>query len=179
MLNSLTMNVQPLFASSIFSIATNLEVYQVINYDYSDPDRVYENILEDEKALQDEIELIHANMAEFLAAEKVYINDRLVVQDIVHVDIGLRGKPEFVYFQWVTKFQGKPVKVINSLASEVEKEQVEYDIEVLYLFPAKTQILEVITPMEYEIREPLLFVWGQKGDNVGGYEEVRFQFPEV
>lgn len=178
MLNSLAMNVQPLFASSIFTIASNLDVYQVINYDYSDPDRVYEKILEDDAALQSEIEKIHANMAEFLAAEKVLINEERVEQDILHVDIGLRGSPELVYFQWVIKFQGTVLGEENSLASYVEEEQAEYDIEVLYLFPVETRILEVVTPMEYEIRGSLLFVWAQKGDAVGGHEEVRFQFPK-
>ena len=42
------MNVQPLFASSVFTISSNLEVYQVINYDYKDPEGVYQNLLEDE-----------------------------------------------------------------------------------------------------------------------------------
>ena len=139
---------------------------------------IYEKILENEAALQNEIELIHANMAEFLAAEKVYINGNRVEQEIIHVDIGLRGRPDMVFFQWVIKFSGKTLKEINSLVSDVEEELAEYDIEVMYLFPAKTRILEVSTPMEYEIRGPLLFVWGQKGDTLGGHEEVHFQFPE-
>ena len=83
-----------------------MEVYQVVNYDYRDPDGVYENLLEDEKALQKELEMIHSNMATFLEAEKVYINKERVEQKIVHVDIGIRGTPEIVYFQWVIFFQG-------------------------------------------------------------------------
>ncbi|MFX1565564.1 MAG: hypothetical protein ACFFCH_06200 [Promethearchaeota archaeon] len=170
------MNVNPLFASSVFSISSNLEVYQVINYDYSDPERVYAEILEDEEAVEAEIAKIHSNMAEFLAAEKVYINGNRVKQEIIHVDIGLRGTPEIAYFQWIIHFQGTPRKDENILASDVELEEAEYDIEVLYLFPTGTKILEVITPMESEIREPLLFVWAQNGDLVGGHESVRFRF---
>jgi hypothetical protein len=170
------MNVQPVFVSSIFTISSNLEVYQVINYDYSDPERVYAEILEDEEAIETEIAKIHSNMAEFLAAEKVYINGNRVVQEIVHVDIGLRGTPERPYFQWVIHFEGISRKDENILASDVETEKAEYDIEVLYLFPSDTQILEVITPMEYEVRGPLLFVWARKGDLVGGEESVRFRF---
>jgi len=171
------MNVHPLFASSVFSISQNLEVYQVINYDYHDPGGVYERLLEDEEAYQSEVEKIHWNMAEFLAAEKVYINEKRVEQKIIHVDIGLRGSPEIAYFQWVIHFQGSTRSEENSLASEVEEELAEYNIEVLYLLPAGTRILEVETPMEYEIRGSLLFIWAQKGDAVGGYERVRFQFP--
>ena len=170
------MTVQPLFASSVFSISSQMEVYQVINYDYRDSDKVYEKILEDEEALQIELEKIHSNMAEFLAAEKVYINGSRVEQKIVHVDIGLRGTPEVAYFQWVIQFQGKPLAEENVLASDVEEEAAEYDIEVLYLFPTGTKILDVDTPMMYEIRGPLLFVWAQKGDVVGGHEAVRFRF---
>ncbi|MFX1509088.1 MAG: hypothetical protein ACFFBR_02165 [Promethearchaeota archaeon] len=170
------MNVQPLFASSVFTISSNLEVYQVINYDYSDPEGVYAEILEDEEAVETEITKIHSNMAEFLEAEKVYINGTQVRQEIVHVDIGLRGTPEIAYFQWVIHFQGAPIKDENILASDVETEVAEYDIEVLYLFPKNTRILEVITPMESEIRGPLFFVWALKGDLVGGHESVRFRF---
>jgi hypothetical protein len=170
------MNVQPLFASSIFTISPELEVYQVINYDYSDPDGVYERLLNDENALQKEINKIHSNMADFLAAEKVYINEKRVEQKIIHVDIGLRGNPEIVYFQWVVHFQGVKLNEVNSLESDVQVERAEYDIEVLYLFPQNTRILDVKTPMDYEIREPLLFVWAQKGDVVGGHEAVQFQF---
>jgi hypothetical protein len=173
----LAMNVKPLFASSVFSISSNLEVYQVINYDYSDPDGEYEELLGDEEAYQAEIEKIHLNMAEFLAAEKVYINDKRVEQKILHVDIGLRGCPEIAYFQWVIHFQGIAQRGENSLASDVEVEQADYDIEVLYLFPAETRILEVNTPMDYEVHGPLLFIWAQQGDAVGGHEKVRFQFP--
>jgi hypothetical protein len=170
------MTVQPLFASSVFSVTSNMEVYQVINYDYRDSDRMYEKILEDEEALQIELEKIHSNMAEFLAAEKVYINGSRVEQKIVHVDIGLRGTPEIAYFQWVIQFQGNTSTEENVLASVVEEEPAEYDIEVLYLFPPNTKILDVETPMMFEIRGPLLFVWAQKGDIVGGHESVRFQF---
>lgn len=171
------MNVQPLFASSVFSISPALEVYQLITYDYHDPEGVYERILDDEEALQREVTIIHANMTEFLAAENVFINDKRVEQKILHVDIGLRGSPQIAYFQWVVYFQGTPRDGENTLASNVEEEEAEYDIEVLYLFPAGTQIIEVETPMEYEIRNSLLFVWCQKGDSVGGYEAVRFALP--
>ncbi len=177
MVNSLAMNVKPIFASSIFSISSDLEVYQVINYDYSDPDGVYKRILEDEEAFQFELDKIYSNMVEFLDAERVYINEKRVKQKIIHVDIGLRGSPETPYFQWVIHFQGIPRKDENSLASDVQEEQAEYAIEVLYLFPERTKILDVETPMEYEIRGSLLFVWAQEGDVVGGHEIVRFHLP--
>ncbi|MFX1318555.1 MAG: hypothetical protein ACFE9D_03910 [Promethearchaeota archaeon] len=171
------MNVQPLFASSVFSISPALEVYQVIIYDYHDPEGVYERILKDQEALQQEVNMIQANMTEFLAAEKVFINDKRVNQKLLHVDIGLRGSPQIAYFQWIVHFQGTPRDGKNELSSDVEEELAEYDIDVLYLFPVGTRIIEVETPMEYVIRNPFLFVWGRKGDSVGGYEAVRFMLP--
>ena len=95
---------------------------------------------------------------------------------ILHVDIGLRGAADIPYLKWVIFFQGQLQPGVNSLASNVEEEVSEYDIEVLYLWPKETQIKEVITPMDFEIRGPLLFVWSRKGDLVGGYEEVNFEF---
>lgn len=178
-MNAYTMNVQPLFASSVFSIFPNCEVYQVLNYDYHDPEGIYKGLLEDEKAFQHEVKKIRLNMTEFLAAEKVYINDHRVEQTILHVDIGLRGSANVPYFQWVIHFQGPLRADENSLKSDVEEEIAEYDIEVLYLFPAGTQIMAVQTPMEYEIRDSLLLVWARKGDKVGGHEEVLFQFPSA
>ncbi len=65
------------------------------------------------------------------------------------------------------------------MKSEVTQEIAEYDIEVLYLFPKGTQIIEVDTPLEYEIRGPILLVWARKGDKVGGYEAVHFKFPSA
>ena len=115
-------------------------------------------------------------MARFLDAEKVYINGQRVEQKILHVDIGLRGAADIPYIQWVIFFQGKPQRGENILASDVAEEIAEYDIEVLYLFPMKTKIQEVQTPMEYDVQPPLLLVWSRKGDQVGGHEEVRFEF---
>lgn len=171
------MTVEPIFASSIFTISPSCQVYQVLCYDYADTDGLYEKILHDEAAFAKETEILRGNMKRFLDAEKVYINGKRIQQHILHVDIGLRGAADIPYIQWVIFFQGPPQKGTNTLASDVEEETAEYDIEVLYLFPKRTQIKQVQTPMEYEVREPLLFVWGRKGDKVGGYEEVIFEPP--
>lgn len=170
------MTVQPLFASSVFSISSTCEVYQVLTYDYFDPDGVYKNILKKEQAFEREIQTLWTNMTKILEAEKVYINDRRVDQKILHVDIGLRGSRDLPYFQWVIYFSGPPKHKVNTLRSEVDEEVAEYDIEVLYLFPAGTKIVKIITPMEYDMQGSLLLVWARKGDHVGGYEEVQFEF---
>ncbi len=173
------MNVQPLFASSVFSISPPLEVFQVLIYDYIDPEGTYQKLLEEEDEFQREAEKLWLNMTEFLNAEKVYLNDERVKQQLLHVDIGLRGRADAPYFQWVIHFSGTPSQDINSMKSEVTQEIAEYDIEVLYLFPKGTQIIEVDTPLEYEIRGPILLVWARKGDKVGGYEAVHFKFPSA
>ena len=169
--------VQPLFASAVFSISGNCDVHQVLVYDYADPDGTYKALVEDEVAFRNEVSTLRWNMAEFLAAEEVYINDQRVTQEILHVDIGFRGSSEIPYFQWVIHFEGISRDGVNSLKSIVAEEKTEYDLEVLYLFPTGTKIIEVKTPMEYDIQDSLLFVWAREGDPVGGYEEVRFQFP--
>lgn len=171
------MTIEPIFASSIFTISLGCQVYQVLCYDYSDTDGLYEKILHDEAAFVKETETLRENMKGFLDAEKVYINGKRVQQQILHTDIGLRGAAEIPYIQWVIFFQGPPKKDVNILMSQVEEEIAEYDIEVLYLFPKGTRIMRVQTPMENEIRESLLLVWARKGDKVGGYEEVAFKFP--
>lgn len=168
--------VQPIFASSIFSISPGFQVYQVLCYDYVDPKGVYAEILHDEKAFANEVKKLQRNMQRFLDAEELAINGHPVQQEILHVDIGLHGAIEVPYIQWIIFFQG-PVNVEeNILSSFVPEEIAEYDIEVLYLFPKDTKIRAVQTPMEYDIRSPLLLVWARKGDKVGGYEEVKFQF---
>jgi hypothetical protein len=171
------MTVEPIFASSTFTISSSCQVYQVLCYDYADSDGFYEKILHDEAAFARETEILQENMKRFLDAEKVYINGKRVQQQILHTDIGLRGAADVPYIQWVIFFQGSPKKGNNILASDVEEEVAEYDIEVLYLFPKKTKIKQIQTPMEYEVLEPLLFVWARKGDRVGGHEEVVFKFP--
>jgi hypothetical protein len=168
--------VTPLFASSYFTISPALQIYQVVCYDYADPNGYYERILHDPVAFAKETEMLSNNMQEFLDAEEIFINGQRVEQEILHVDIGLRGAADIPFIKWVIFFQGQVQPGINSLASNVEKEVSEYDIEVLYLWPSETKIKEVITPMNYEIRGPLLLVWSRKGDIVGGYEEVSFDF---
>ena len=169
--------VKPLFASSLFFISRQLEVYQYLCYDYADPAGYYERILHDEEAFAREVRQLHANMEALLAEERVYINGQRVHQEVVHVDIGLRGAADVPYIQWVIFFQGKPRRGENSLASEVSEEKAPYDIEVLYLLPPGTRIKRVETPMEFEAREPLLLVWARRGDPVGGHEEVIFELP--
>lgn len=178
-MSGISMNVQPLFASSVFSISASCEVYQVLSYDYVDPNGVYQELLKNQAAFQNEVKKLRLNMAEFLAAEKVYINGQRVEQRILDMEIGLRGSAEVPFFQWVIHFQGTPRSGENSLKSDVETEIAEYDIEVLYLFPQGTRILNVITPMENEVRGSLLLVWARKGDTVGGHEEVFFRFPSA
>ncbi len=168
--------VKPLFASSYFAISNTLQVYQVVCYDYADPDGYYERILQDSDAFKQEVENLCTNMQGFLDAEQVFINGQRVEQKILHVDIGLRGAADVPYLKWVIFFQGQVQPGINTLASDVEEEVSEYDIEVLYLWPPETQINKVVTPMDFEIRGPLLLVWSRKGDVVGGYEEVSFEF---
>ena len=176
-MSCVTSKVQPLFASAVFTISRNCEIHQVLVYDYADPEGTYKALVEDEIAFRNEVSSLRWNMAEFLAAEKVYINDQRVTQNILHVDIGFRGSSEVPYFQWVIHFEGIRQDGVNSLKSIVEEEITEYDLEVLYLFPAGTEIIEVKTPMEYEVQDSLLFVWAREGDKVGGYEEVCFKFP--
>ncbi len=168
--------VIPLFASSYFTISTTLQIYQVICYDYADPDGYYERILLDSKAFTQEAESLCRNMQAFLDAEQVFINGQRVEQKILHVDIGLRGAADIPYIKWVVFFQGQVQPGVNTLTSNVEEEVSEYDIEVLYLWPPETQIKEVVTPMDFEVRGPLLLVWSRKGELVGGYEEVSFDF---
>jgi hypothetical protein len=168
--------IKPLFASSYFTISPKCQFYQVICYDYADPDGYYERLLHDPKAFAKEAEMLCTNMQIFLDAEKVFINDERVEQKILHVDIGLRGAADIPYLKWVIFFQGEPKPGKNTLTSIVEEEVSEYDIEVLYLWPPETQIKEVQTPMEFEIRGSLLLVWSRKGDLVGGHEKVSFEF---
>jgi hypothetical protein len=168
--------VQPIFASSIFTISLACQVYQVLCYDYLDPKGVYAEILHDENAFRREVKKLRSNMQRFLDAEQVAINGYPVKQEILQVDIGLRGTAEVPYIQWVVFFQGPVDSKENILSSFVAEEVAEYDIEVLYLFPEGTEIHSVQTPMEFDIRSPLLLVWARKGDKVGGYEEVKFQF---
>jgi hypothetical protein len=177
MVRIVSSKVQPLFASAVFTITNDCEVHQVLVYDYADPEGTYKALVSDEIKFRNEVNTLRWNMAEFLAAEQVYINEQKVTQEILHVDIGFRGSSDIPYFQWVIHFEGVTREGVNSLKSIVDEEITEYDLEVLYLFPTGTEIIEVKTPMEYEIQDALLFVWARAGDKVGGYEEVRFRFP--
>lgn len=171
--------VTPLFASSYFTISPTLEIYQIVCYDYADPDGYYERILHDSAAFVKEAEMLTKNMQKFLDEEQIFINGQHVEQEILHVDIGLRGAADIPYIKWVIFFQGQVQPGVNTLASNVDEEVSEYDIEVLYLWPSETQIKKVVTPMNFEVRGPLLLVWSRKGDKVGGYEEVSFDFPST
>ena len=141
------LSIKPLFASSIFTISPPCQIYQVLCYDYADPEGVYERILHDEEAFEVEIIKLRGNMEKFLAVEQVYINGKRVQQEILRVDIGLRGAADVPYIQWVIFFQGPSLQGENTLISDVTEEIAQYDIEVLYLFPAGTRIKRVITPM--------------------------------
>ncbi len=173
------MAVTPIFGSSIFSISPYGQIYQVLCFDYADHDGYYEAILHDEKAFADEVKKLHLNMADLLAAERVSINGVPVKQEILHVDIGLRGAADVPYLQWVILFQGALKRGENSLVSDVPEEAAEYDIEVLYLWPPGTRIKRVETPMAHETRGSLLLVWARKGDRVGGHETVTFELPSA
>lgn len=165
----------PISGVAYFIVSENGNITEILDFSYLNEDLKYKKIMHDQLEFEDEVKTAWKNMQAFLDAEKIIINNKQVKSKVTFVDIIYRGLEEIPHILFFIDFGGPLKKGINTIETYTEKEKLEYDIEVFWKYPENTKIIEVETPMNYEIKKNFIILWSRKGDIIGGYEKIVFQ----
>jgi hypothetical protein len=169
--------VEPVHASSFFSVSQTGEIHEQLSFEYLDIEGYYRKVIRDEKLLAKEVEKLVDNMQYFLDKERVEINSERVKSRVDYCDIFLKGDTDVVSVIYLIDFTGKFTDGRNVIETWLEEEQAPYDFEILWRFPLGSKIVEVETIMEFEIYNDIISLWAMDGDEVGGYEKIVFELP--
>ena len=169
--------VEPVHASSFFSVSRTGEIHERLNFEYLDMEGYYRRVIRDENLLAAEVEKLVGNMQFFLDKERVEINGERVRSRVDFCDIYLKGRTDVVSVVYLIDFTGKFVDGQNVIETWLEEEEAPYDFEILWRFPVGTKIVEVETTMDFDIYDDIISLWAVDGDDVGGYEKIVFELP--
>ena len=170
--------VEPVHASSFFSVSLTGEIHEQLSFEYLDIEGYYRKVIRDENLLAKESEKLADNMQYFLDKERVEINGERVKSRVVYCDIFLKGDTDVVSIIYLIDFTGKFEDGQNTIETWLEEEIAPYDFEILWRFPGGSKIIEVETTMDYEIYNDIISLWAMDGDEVGGYEKIVFELPK-
>ncbi len=166
---------QPVYAEGFFHLRRTGLVDQVVVFDYYDPDRYYYRVLRHKLRLKQEKENLMNNMQYYLDMERVLINGKDANPRVIHVDIGLRGKPENPYIVFLIEFKGELVRGLNTYENIYEEEVAEYPYTVYWIFPEDSAPVEAEVGVPYRIAGRILYFHVPRGTHVGGYEKIVFE----
>ena len=166
----------PISGVAYFVVSRTGVVSEILDFSYLDSNKEYLQLIHDEREFKKETTLIWKNMQGFLDKERIIINDQRVRSEVKLVDIIYRGLDDVPHVLFFIEFRGTLVNGLNTIETYTEEEELEYDVEAYWKFPHKTRIIEVITPMEYEINKNFILLWSRKGNIIGGYEKITFEF---
>ncbi len=167
---------KPIYAQGFFHLRRNGLVDQTIIFDYYDPDKYYYKILRHRLKLDHEINLLRKNMQYFLDQERVLINGADASPKVMHVEIGIRGRPDLAYVLFLISFKGELVDGLNTYENIYEEETVDYDYIVYWIFPDNARIVEADLGVPYIVYgNRILYFRVPKGTHVGGYERIVFE----
>jgi len=169
--------VEPAYAQGFFAVSRTGIVYQIVVFDYHDPESYYYNLTEDEEALTNELEFLKDSMQALLDQEKVVVNGVKTNPRVVDVDLGFRGSPIRPYLTFFIFFKGDFKNGVNIYENWYESEEAEYDFDAYWFFPPKTEILEVIASGITEIfgAQNILVISVKRGEYISGYEKIVFR----
>lgn len=170
-------NLKPIFANSIITISKSGTFTQYLTYEYSEPTgRYYEKIQSDLKFYEQEIETIETNMQHFMDICKNKVNGEYVYPKVVETDIDFKT-PTMPFFYWVIIFTGNLHPGTNIYESEIEKEELEYNISSIYILesPIVPESVESALNVDIIKEQRIVKYWGNEGNVVGPTEILRFR----
>jgi len=170
-----TFILTPIFANSVIYISKAGLFTQVLTYEYIDEEGDYfRKINEDYDFYLKEVETIKINMQNFLLKCTNYVNGKKVTPKVIEAEIDFKNN-KFPFFYWIIVFSSKLKKGLNEYKSEISEEELEYNIQSLYLLETPLVPKSVETSLHYEIFENFVKYFGNKGEIIGPKEVLRFE----
>lgn len=170
--------MKPRYGYGFFSVDTAGEFRQKILFFYWDPDReLYRSTLSPDERRR-EVETLKRNMQTFLDSEKILINKEEVKARVVHVDIGFTSSTKRPYIEFLVVFRGELIRGVNMYENYYEKEKVEYDYRVTWVFPENCKVIRADLGFPYELVDGRIIVFDVGKDaETPGYEVIEFLVP--
>jgi hypothetical protein len=169
--------IRPEYARGFYHVSEDGLFSQVIIFEYLDQDLYYSSLAEDE--LEEELELLREGMNEVLREERVLINGKEVRPRVISVGISYPLGKQRPNVTFVVQFRAELEKD-NSYENLYESTVADYGYEAYWIFPPKTQIVEIQASGKIEkLAKNVIRILSHKGMKVEGYEMIRFKFPEL
>ena len=169
------MEIEPIHAIGLFNVTKDLEINQIIIYEYWDPELYYYKLQENTEELERELETLIVSMQALLDKEEVVINGEKIKPKVVAVYLAFRDTEEEPYLVFFIKFRGKPVKGENYYENLYEEEIAEYPFEAYWIFPDNMVIKQVEASGQIEILgDNILVLRIREGEKIQGYEKIVF-----
>ena len=171
--------MKPIHAHGFFTVSRNGLFYEIIVFDYYDPEEYYAHLIHKPLDYEKEMARLIQIMQETLDEEYVSINGERIRPKVVGVDLGHRGFSDTPFITFLIYFKGRLRRGENVYENRYEESVAEYDYEVYWFFPPGFKVVEVDFRTDYEVLGSgnLLYVWARKGDKTGGREFIKFKKP--
>ncbi|MCX8184825.1 MAG: hypothetical protein RMI56_00590 [Sulfolobales archaeon] len=167
--------MKPKYGYGFFSVDSSGEFRQKILFFYWDPDEELYHSVSSLSNKKLEIEAMRKNMQTFLDSEKILINKKNVRAGVAHVEVGFLFSAKRPYVEFLILFKGDVSKGINLYENYYEKERVEYDYRVMWVFPENFRVVRADFGCSYNLVDSRIIYFDvEKGSEVSGYEFIEF-----
>ncbi len=166
--------VEPIYASSFFSVSVSGEIHERLVYEYYDPAGYYQKVLADSSLFEEEVNKFWDNMQYFLDRERVEINGQRVRSEVKFVDIISKGDSGVVAVVFIIDFSGRFIPGHNKIETWLDEEEAPYDFDIVWRFPIGTKIIDIETLLDYDVNDDIVTLWATRDQFVGGYERMVF-----
>ena len=149
-------------------------LHQTISFYYYDPTELYYSYVKND-LLGDLLDDVTSSMQEFLSNDRVEINDDVISLRIRHTELLFHHKKKdhpIVMFSIVNDSPFKLLNGINTILLDAEQETLDYPITSSWRFPGK--VIEVKSPLHYEISGFNVLFTAKQSDVIGGIEKILF-----
>lgn len=175
----LILTEKPIKALSEITI-TDTKLFQVINFYYYDPNRIYKKIEENLANNNDDtdFELIIENMQTYLDEDEVFINSKEIFLDIIDAYISYPQEDSYSNPLLTFEISSTPYMLkngINKVELMGEVQITTYPINIKWTLPGK--VLKVKSETSKKITGNSIFFTSNRDDPIGGYEMIEFLYP--
>ena len=170
-------NLTPIFANSVINITQQGNFHQILTYDYIDETSKYKKkIFNDYEFYEQEIENITRNMQKILDNCVNSVNGHQIYPLVYQADIEFKNE-NLLFFYWIIKFKGDLKSGLNVYESNIEEEELEYNVQSIYILENPLKPISVSTVLHFDIIPEVNMIkyFGNKGEIVGPKEIIRFQ----
>lgn len=169
--------MRPRYGYGLFNVDLSGEFRQKILFFYWDPRKELYGLTSRPSDRAREVDSMRRNMQFFVDSERILVNRREVRAKVEHVNVGFLS-PKRPYVEFLILFKGELVRGVNVYENYYEREVVEYNYRVVWVFPENSRVLRAELGFPYEVVGGRMLLFDvTKGVETPGYEVIEFLIP--